>query len=45
MIKENVKYLDQSIDYNFINLEKPILEEINSKNENLIKNFKIIDNQ
>lgn len=43
IINENVKYLDQENKYNFINLEKPILEEINENNKILVKTFEIID--
>lgn len=41
IIKENIKYLGKN-NYNFINLEKPILNEINETNEKLIKAFDII---
>ncbi|MGG1674350.1 hypothetical protein ACIFOT_01245 [Neobacillus sp. NRS-1170] len=43
IINENVKYLNQENDYNFIYLDKPILEEINKNNEYLVKSFEIID--
>ncbi|PFQ27721.1 hypothetical protein COK33_31975, partial [Bacillus cereus] len=43
IISENVKYLDQKNKYNFINLEKPILEKINEENKILVKSFKIIN--
>jgi hypothetical protein len=45
IIKENIKFLDQNAEYNFINLDKPILEEINEKNKSLVKSFEIIDKQ
>ncbi|MEC1752240.1 hypothetical protein [Bacillus mojavensis] len=43
IIKENVKYLDKNEEYNFINLEKPILEEVSTPNKDLVKYFEIID--
>ncbi|PVE92182.1 hypothetical protein DC433_26305, partial [Priestia megaterium] len=43
IINENVKYLDQKNDYNFINLESPILEKINEKNIDLVKKLEGID--
>ncbi|MFE4569699.1 hypothetical protein [Paenibacillus chitinolyticus] len=42
IIKENIKYLDQT-GYNFINLKKPILDEINQTNEKLVKAFDSIE--
>ncbi|MGN4637229.1 hypothetical protein [Bacillus cereus group sp. MYBK34-1] len=43
IINENIKYLDEKNKYNFINLEKPILEEINENNKFLVKAFEVID--
>ncbi|MCL6709299.1 hypothetical protein M8R20_20135 [Pseudomonas sp. R2.Fl] len=43
IINENVEYLDQKQKYNFINLEKPILEKINEQNKFLVEAFEIID--
>lgn len=43
IINENVKYLNQEDKYNFIYLEKPILDEINDNNKYLVKSFDIID--
>lgn len=45
MIKENIKFLDQNAEYNFINIDKPILKEINDKNKHLVKSFDLIDKQ
>ncbi|KMQ22205.1 hypothetical protein TU58_30350 [Bacillus cereus] len=43
IINENIKYLDEKNKYNFINLERPILEEINENNKFLVKAFEVID--
>ncbi|MFC4323699.1 coiled-coil domain-containing protein [Litchfieldia salsa] len=43
IISENLKYLDQNCDYNFINLEKPILAKINEDNKALVEAFEIIN--
>lgn len=43
IINENIKYLDEKNKYNFINLERPILEEINENNKFLVKKFEVID--
>lgn len=43
IINENIKYLDETNKYNFINLERPILEEINENNKFLVKAFEVID--
>ena len=43
IINENVKYLDRKNEYNFINLERPILEKINEKNIDLVKKLEVID--
>lgn len=43
IINENVKYLNPRNEYNFINLERPILEKINEKNMDLVKQLEVID--
>lgn len=43
IINENINYLDEKNKYNFINLERPILEEINENNKFLVEAFEVID--
>ncbi|MNR52210.1 hypothetical protein D3C85_1720100 [compost metagenome] len=41
IIEENVKYLGPN-NYNYIDLEKPILKDVNDKNDHLTRAFDIV---
>ncbi|WYP27178.1 hypothetical protein NSQ54_03425 [Alkalihalobacillus sp. FSL W8-0930] len=43
IIKENIQYINNTEDYNFINLDKPILQDINEDNRSLLNSLYILD--
>ncbi|REB10038.1 hypothetical protein DVB69_04320 [Sporosarcina sp. BI001-red] len=43
IIDENIIYLDSEMDYNKIELERPILKEVNKGNQHLLEHFTFIE--